>query len=158
MLRHILTILFFSVVITACASSSLSKEELDRVKNRVIGSPYELTYNAAVETVRSQQFTISVNDRAEGRIEGHHEFSRDIERRGEYFIGYDPRAATALYVEATVVRVDDNNTRIEFNLIEEVPNRSGSSYQAQQNEHIKRPVREPEFYNTLFQDLQLRLN
>lgn len=158
MFRHILTILVFSIVITACASSSLSRDEMEQVKNRVINSSYELTYNAAVETVRGQQFTIAVNDRAEGRIEGHHQFSRDIERRGEYFIGYDPRAAAALYVEATVIRIDDDNTRVEFNLIEEVPDRSGSSYQAQQNEYIKRPVRGPDFYNTLFQDLLFRLN
>lgn len=158
MLRHILTILVFSIVITACASSSHTREELEQAKNRVINSPYELTYNAAVETVRGQQFSISVNDRAEGRIEAYHQFSREIERRGEYFIGYDPRAAAALFVEATIIRIDDNNTRVEFNLIEEVPNRTGSSYQAQQNDYVKRPVREPDFYNTLFQDLLMRLN
>ena len=158
MLRHIFAILVFSIVITACASSSHTSEEMEQAKNRVINSPYELTYNAAVETVRGQQFTISVNDHAEGRIEGYHQFSRDIELRGEYFIGYDPRAATALFVEATIVRIDDYNTRVEFHLIEEVPNRSGSSYQAQQNDYVKRPVSAPDFYNTLFQDLLFRLN
>ena len=158
MLRRLILLTAFAAVITACASSSVSKEELEQARIRTINSPYELVYTAAFTTIRDQQFRVSVSDEAAGRIEGYHEFSRDIERRGDYFIGYDPRAAVALYVEATIVRVDENSSRIEISLIEEVPNRSGSSYQAQQRDHIRRPVREVDYYNTLFNDILSRLN
>jgi hypothetical protein len=158
MLRQLCLLIAFAAVITACASTSGSREALEQARNRTISSPYELVYSAAFTTIRDQNFRVTVNDEAAGRIEGHHEFSRDIERRGNYFVGYDPRAAVALYVEATIVKVDDNNSRIEINLIEEVPNRSGSSYQAQQRDYIRRPVREVDYYNTLFDDILSRLN
>jgi hypothetical protein len=158
MLRRLILLTAFAAVITACASSSVSREELEQARIRTISSPYELVYSAAFTTIRDQQFRVTLSDEAAGRIEGHHEFSRDIERRGNYFVGYDPRAAVALHVEATIVRVDENSSRIEINLIEEVPNRSGSSYQAQQMDYIRRPVREVDYYNTLFDDILSRLN
>lgn len=142
----------------ACSSARNSSGDINNVRIQVISGSFGDTYDATLETITRQGFNITSSDAESGIIEAVYQYPRDIELRGNFFIGYDPRAAIAMHVETLLTEIDASSTRLEINLFDEVRSRESSAYQVRDDQTRLRPVRTTHQYEVLFQDIRSRLN
>jgi hypothetical protein len=166
MLRKIIIPLTFVLILSACGSSSVTREQLAEVSVRVFNHPYETAYDASLAAIRDQGFEIVIDDRNSGNIEGFYDLSPEIQRRDistrsdrqTFFVGYDPNTAVAMILGATIERRDENSSRVTLRILEEIPAQAGSGYARATTENTRRPVRKIELYEGMFEDILRRMN
>jgi hypothetical protein len=157
MVRQTAILILLGLILSSCAPSRISEQQVQKSKTQVIEDDYSAIFNASLAVINGQGFTVNHSNELTGTIEAVYRFTRDSSILGDLFEGYNPRAAVAIHIIARLTRVDDATSLLELDLLEEMPEVPESSYSIRSGEPILRPVRDTKHYDDLFADIRANL-
>ncbi|TVQ14939.1 MAG: hypothetical protein EA364_03235 [Balneolaceae bacterium] len=138
-----------------CAGSRQTDAEFQEVKTEVINNEFNIVFNSTISALREQGFYVNLIDKLQGQISAEYRFTRNSDFNGDFFEGYNPRAATSMRIDASLKELNNNRTFIEITLLESFPPPQ-TSYNIRIDEGSTRVVRRSHQYDTIFMEIKTR--
>ncbi|MCA1801160.1 MAG: hypothetical protein LC662_01725 [Rhodothermaceae bacterium] len=143
------------MLLISCAGSRQTDAEFQEIKTEVINSEFNIVFNSTISALREQGFYVNLIDKMQGQISAEFRFTRNSDFHGDFFEGYNPRAATSMRIDANLKELNNKSTFIEITLLESFPPPQ-TSYNTRIDQGSTRVVRRSHHYDTIFMDIKTR--
>lgn len=151
-----LLLLGMSMGLVGCQSVQVNEEDYkpQAYQNRDMNAPFEVTFDTTLNVLQEEGYVLGNVDRKNKMITGEI-FSHKANKN--WLLGINNVENRTKKMVATFDKLNDHSTKVRLNLVEQTAKSyNGGGDNASQFRHDSgRPVRDPEFYNRLLDEIEI---